>query len=126
MDCNKTINFLHEFKRLCDSRDECVASAANKEQCPMFGVCRLTHSKLCAENIKTAIETVQKWSDEQPKKTYAQDFFEKFPKARRNSDGTPFVCRERIYGGECPVVECDECWNKECWNKECWNEPMEE
>jgi hypothetical protein len=31
------------------------------------------------------------------------------------------VCRKRIYGGECPVLECDECWNKECWN-----EPMED
>jgi len=126
MDCSKTINFLHELKRLCGSRDECVANAANKEDCPMFGVCKLMHSKIRDKDIKTAIETVQKWSDEQPKKTYAQDFFEKFPKARRNSDGTPFVCRERIYGGECPVLECDECWNKECWNKECWNEPMEE
>ena len=38
MDCNKTINFLHEFKRLCASRDGCVADAANKERCPMFGV----------------------------------------------------------------------------------------
>lgn len=121
MDCSKTINFLHELKRLCDSRDECVANAANKEDCPMFGVCKLTHSKICAEDAKKAIEIVQKWSDERPKKTYAQDFFEKFPKARSNSDGTPFVCRERIYGGECPVLECDECWNKECWN-----EPMEE
>lgn len=121
MDCSKTINFLHELKRLCGSRDECVANAANKEDCPMFGVCTLTYSKIRDKDIKTAIETMQKWSDEQPKKTYAQDFFEKFPKARSNSDGTPFVCRERIYGGECPVLECDECWNKECCN-----EPMEE
>lgn len=122
MDCNKTINFLHEFKRLCDSRDECVASAANKEQCPMFGVCSLTHSKLCAENIKTAIETVQKWSDEHPKKTYAQDFFEKFPKAQSNSDGVPYTCRKTTYGGKCPGIECDP--RIEC--DECWNEPMEE
>lgn len=37
MDCNKTINFLHELKRLCGSRGECVANAANKEDCPMLG-----------------------------------------------------------------------------------------
>ena len=122
MDCSKTINFLSEFKRLCDSRDECVASAANKEQCPMFGVCRLTHSKICAENIKTAIETVQKWSDEHPKKTYAQDFFEKFPKAQSKSDGSPFVCRKRIYRGARPAFEdCD--YTGSC--KNCWNELME-
>lgn len=36
MDCNKTINFLHELRRLCDSRDECAANAANKEQCTLM------------------------------------------------------------------------------------------
>lgn len=119
MDCNKTINFLHELKRLCDSRDECVANAANKEQCPMFGVCKLTYSKICAEDIKTAIETVQKWSDEHPKKTYAQDFFEKFPKAPKDEllkGRCPCTCRRSIYAGKCPGVGCEECWN----------EPMEE
>lgn len=94
MDCNKTINFLHELKRLCDSRDECVANAANKEDCPMVGICSCGLTNLCAEDAK---KTVQKWSDEHPKKTYAQDFLEKFPEAQRNWDGVPFVCRKRIY-----------------------------
>ncbi len=125
MDCSKTINFLHELKRLCDSRDECVANAANKEDCPMFGVCKLTHSKICPEDAKKAIETVQKWSDEHPVKTYVQDFFEKFPKAPRLKSakgGCPKACRKAIYGGKCPVIECDP--RIEC--DECWNEPMEE
>ena len=121
MDCSKTINFLSELKRLCDSRDECVANEANKEDCPMFGVCSLTHSRLCAKNIKTAIEIVQKWSNEHPKKTYAQDFFEKFPKAQSNSDGTPFVCRKRIYGGIRSTLEdCD--YTGACYR--CWSEPL--
>ena len=113
MDCNKTINFLHEFKRLCASRDGCVADAANKERCPMFGVCDDALTRICAEYAETAIEIVQKWSDEHSKKTYAQDFFEKFPDAQSGSDGTPsFVCRKEIYGGECPDMGCDECWNE--------------
>ena len=121
MDCNKTINFLHEFKRLCASRDGCVANVADEENCPMFGVCSITHSKLCAETIKTAMETVQKWSNEHPKKTYAQDFFEKFPKAQSNSDGTPFVCRKRIYGGIRSTLEdCD--YTGACYR--CWSEPL--
>ena len=123
MDCSKTINFLHEFKRLCDSRDECVANVADEENCPMFGVCSITHSKLCAETIKKAIETVQKWSDEHPVKTYMQDFFEKFPKAQLDSDGTPFACRKKLYGGVRPKDKrCDR--REAC--KYCWNEPMEE
>lgn len=123
MDCSKTINFLSELKILCDSRDECVADTANKEQCPMFGVCKLPYSKICAEDAIKAIETVQKWSDEHLKKTYAQDFFEKFPKAQSGSDGTPFVCRKTIYGEKHSTLEnCG--YTGAC--KNCWNEPMEE
>lgn len=124
MDCNKTINFLHELKRLCESRDGCVANVANKERCPMFGVCEDALTRICAEDVETAIETVQKWSDEHPKKTYAQDFFEKFPKAPKNKSAKseyPDACRNLIYGGGCPKIELriDCCY-------ECWNEPMEE
>lgn len=120
MDCSKTINFFSELKRLCGSRDGCVANVTNKEQCPLRGFCELPLSEICAEK---AIEILQKWSDEHPKKTYAQDFFEKFPKAQSNSDGTPFVCKKRIYDGMHPTFEdCD--YTGTC--KNCWNEPMEE
>ena len=121
MDCGKTINFLSELKRLCDSRDGCGADAANKERCPMFGFCEDVLTRICAEDVKTAIEIVQKWSDKHPKKTYAQDFFEKFPKAQSNSDGTPFVCRKRIYGGIRSTLEdCD--YTGACYR--CWSEPL--
>ena len=123
MDCSKTINFLHELKRLCDSRDGCVADATNKELCPMFGFCEDVLTRICAEDVKTAIEIVQKWSDEHPKKTYAQDFFKKFPKAQSDSDGTPFVCRKTIYG---EVPPKDEKCDRRGACKNCWNEPMEE
>ena len=120
MDCSKTINFFAECNRLCNSRPDCAADADNKEQCPLFAFCDLLPSEICAE---TAIETVQKWSDEHPVKTYAQDFFEKFPDAQRAFDGTPFACKKRIYGGECPKdEECD--YAEIC--EDCWNEPMEE
>ena len=124
MDCNKTIDFFAEAKRLCNSHDKCVDNAANKEQCPMFEVCSIARPKICAKDIKKAIEIVQKWSNEHSQKTYMQDFFEKFPKAQLDSDGTPFVCRKRIYGGECQKdEECDD-YTGTCEN--CWNEPMEE
>ena len=93
MDCSKTINFFHELKGLCD------------------------------EDATRVIEIVQKWSDEHPKKTYIQDFFEKFPKAKLDSDGTPFACRKKRYGGVRPNDKrCDR--RGACNN--CWNEPMEE
>ena len=123
MDCNKTINFLSELKRLCDSRADCKADAANKEQCPMFEGCDRLPTEICVEDAIKAIEIVQKWSGEQPKKTYAQDFFEKFPKAQSDSDGTPFVCRKTIYG---EVPPKDEKCDRRGACKNCWNETMEE
>lgn len=75
MDCSKTIDFLSELKRLCDTRDECVANAANKEDCPMFGICKLTHSKTCAKDAEKAIEIVQKWSDEHPRRKHTHRTF---------------------------------------------------
>lgn len=123
MDCNKTTNFLFELQRLCDSRTRCEAGAENKEQCPLFDVCVWRLGIVCNEDVKRAIEILQKWSNELPKKTYAQDFLEKFPKAQRKLDGTPFVCRKRIYDGTHPTLEdCD--YTGAC--KNCWNEPMEE
>ena len=122
MDCSKMINFFPELKRLCDSRTACTADAANKEQCPLHGFCRQSLT-IRAEEIITAVENLQKWSDEHPKKTYAQDFFEKFPKAQSGSGGTPFVCRKEIYGRARPKFE-DCGYTGTCEN--CWNEPMEE
>ena len=122
MDCSKTIDFFSELKRLCSLRLTCEA-IAHDEQCPLHGFCELTYSKIYAEDAIKAVENLQKWSDEHPKKTYAQDFFEKFPKAQSGSDGTPFVCRKTIYGEVPPKDErCDR--REAC--KNCWNEPMEE
>lgn len=123
MDCNKTTDFFSELERHCNSRAACDAVQTNEEPCPLFDVCIWRLGIVCDEDVKRAIEIMQKWSDEHPKKTYAQDFFEKFPKAQRHSDGAPFACRKRIYGGVPPKdKECD--YTGAC--KNCWNEPMEE
>lgn len=87
----------------------------------MFGFCEDALTRIGIEDATKLIETIQKWSDEHPKKTYAQDFFEKFPDAQSGSDGTPFVCRKRVYGGTHPKFEnCD--YTGACYR--CWNESM--
>lgn len=121
MDCSKTINFFAEAKRLCDSRTGCTADVANKEQCPLFAFCKHPSITRGAEYAKKLIENLQKWSNEHPKKTYAQDFFEKFPKAQSYSDGSPVICRKIIYGEIRPPFE--NCYyTRACYK--CWNEPM--
>lgn len=119
MDCNKIINFLHELRRLCGSRTACDADANSKEQCPLFAFCRRTLVTQSAEEIIRAVENLQKWSDKHPKKTYAQDFFEKFPNAQNYAGVNPVVCRKKIYGGFKDGDCAEPCYK-------CWNEPMEE
>ena len=120
MDCGKTIDFFTEVKRLCDSRATCD-DTAHDERCPFFKCCRNMLITLDAVEIEKTVEILQKWSNEHPKKTYEQDFFEKFPKAQVCSDGSPFVCRKRIYGGIHSTLEsCD--YTGACYK--CWNEPM--
>lgn len=123
MDCTKTINFFSEAKRLCDSRTACSANEKNKERCPLFVFCKCTIKTRSVEEITKAIENLQKWSDKRSKKTYMQDFFETFPKAQMDTDGSPFACRKKIYGGVRPNDKA--CDRREAC-KNCWNEPMEE
>lgn len=119
MDCSKTINFFAEAKRLCDSRTGCTADAANKEQCPLFVFCKYPVITKGAEYAKKLIENLQKWSDEHPKETYAQDFFEKFPNAQNYAGVNPVVCRKKIYGGFKNGDCAEPCYK-------CWNEPMKD
>lgn len=117
MDCSKTINFLAEIKRLCGSRAGRCADADDEEQCPMFDYCEHSITTRGTEEITKAIENLQKWSNEHPKKTYAQDFFEKFPNAQNYAGVNPVVCRKKIYGGFKNGDCAEPCYK-------CWNEPM--
>jgi hypothetical protein len=112
MDCNKTIDFLLERKRLCDSQHDGVNPC---DECPLENIC---DEQSNAEIIKSAISRLQKWSNKHPKKTYAQDFLEKFPNARIGDDGLPEVCRMEVYGTRCLSMTGDMCTM-------CWCEPME-
>jgi len=64
---------------------------------------------------------LDKWAAEHPVKTYAMDFFEKFPNAPTQPSGRPDPCVMDIYGregfGKCKKGEivgaCIDCWNRE-------------
>ena len=59
-----------------------------------------------------AIAIVRQWAQEHPAKTYAEDFFEKFPDAPKTSSGTPQALRCEIYEFESSTCEydCEVCW----------------
>lgn len=120
MDCSKTIDFFVETHRLCASRRDCKLGIIDR--CPLYEFCEKGAPTLSRKEIEYAIENLHKWSRENPRKTYARDFLEKFPEAQRNWDGVPFVCRKRIYGGihSTTLEGCDD--TKACYR--CWNELM--
>lgn len=99
---------IKDLKRMCDSYEKC-------SDCPMGDTCRGDSVLSLPDNTD---EIVNKWVQEHPVKTYAMDFFEKFPNAQVHNDKTPSACREQVYGGCCPkefdkVSSCKDCWNME-------------
>lgn len=65
-----------------------------------------------------ADEIVDKWVKEHPVKTYAMDFFEKFPNAPKDIDGKPKTCIKTIYSDVCVscsfgAQSCTKCWDRE-------------
>lgn len=96
---------IKDLKRMCDSYEEC-------SECPMGDTC-------CGDSVSSlpdnANEIVDKWLSEHPIKTYAMDFFEKFPNAPKVRNGTPLACWKHVYGNgiDCGSDGCIECWHQE-------------
>lgn len=98
---------IKDLKRMCKSYDDCV-------DCPMSDERNDCKMRVPCDIPDNADEIVDKWVAEHPAKTYAQDFFEKFPNARKVDNGRPCSCRKNIYGDEqdCGQVGCYDCWNE--------------
>lgn len=98
---------IKDLKRMCKEHHCCIGCPlAHLEGCMLYRL---------PINID---EIVNKWVDEHPVKTYAMDFFEKFPNAQRKATtGIPIPCISVIYSEfydkDCPVGGCSECWNRE-------------
>ncbi len=97
---------IKDLKRMCKEHHYCIG-------CPIFYLegCMLYR---LPSNID---EIIDKWAAENPIKTYAMEFFEKFPDAPRTTKGNPTPCIGEIYSEfhdkECPREGCSECWNRE-------------
>lgn len=95
---------IKDVKRMCKEHSKCGG-------CPFidFDCCEPDHFPDNADEI------ADKWVAEHPVKTYAMDFFEKFPNAPRSSDGVPKICWVYAYGDRvnCSPRGCANCWNQE-------------
>lgn len=63
-------------------------------------------------------EIVDAWVSHHSVKTYAMNFFEKFPNAPRINDRLPRVCVVNIYKNSHDDECCEKCKCEECWNRE--------
>lgn len=113
------VEFLKEYHRICKSVD-CI-------KCGLYHLNNEAGSN-CSEYIDAhpdkAVQIVEQWSKEHPRKTRLQDFLEKYPNAILTQDGLkmPMVCaRELGYCEHCPP--CKYC-KPDCYS--CWNEPVED
>ena len=130
------LNFLKERERMCrtcyDKEMECAYCPANKTEKCLFWE---------AGAWEKAIEIVEKWSKEHPKKNRKSEFLKNYPKAlidkrgnkehpkkNRKSEflknypkalidkrGNPIFCVKALgYEEDCgPQDNCLKCWNKE-------------
>ena len=104
-DCSKALDYTHEKNRMCVTYPSC------SDGCPLELLdCR-------GDITQKKIDAVQKWSDDHPKKTRAEAFFEKFPKSCIKS--TPRECFYTLIGNlnSCENIDCYDCW-KEPYNGE--------
>ena len=96
---------IKDLKRMCKAYDACI-------YCPMSEAGCAAPDKF----YDNADEIVDKWVSEHPAKTYAMDFFDKFPKAPKDASGYPLLCIRLIYSEfldkPCLGYKCTDCWNQ--------------
>ena len=107
---NSGCQFYRDTKSCADCPSE------NKSFCWLK---KFTQSKA---DINGILKLLDDWAAANPVKTYAQDFFEKFPEAPKDPRGVPRCCPF-----DCGYSVSDDCINDKGMNSDCvacWNRPM--
>ena len=115
--------FFKEKRRMCVSfgGDSCTGCLINM----MKGVLRC--SQFCEKYPERAVDIVETWAKEHPRKTILQDFWEKYPKAELIHNKFPEICPHSLgyaTNKECFLDTDEQFVSEEC--EECWNRPLEE
>lgn len=120
IDCSKTEGYFIEKKRMSKVTNSGVCQVQCKE-CPLGS--RNNVAGMCCTDFEMlyptkAIETVQKWSDEHPQRTYLSEFLKNYPNALLKDDGTPDICLSSL-----GLISVNSCHNN-CVS--CWNQPIKD
>lgn len=99
------VEFLKEMERMCEKGCiRCALSAKNNGKAMLC-------NDFCTNFPEEAIKEVERFAKDNPKKTIAEEFKEKYPNAMLKQDGSPVVCALKLgYKVEC-TTNCSECWN---------------
>lgn len=96
-------------------------------KCPLGQLAKDQNYANCSSLMRCRPELAKKclveWNKEHPVKTYATDFFEKYPNAPKEPTGEPKVCLKYLVCGKGCSRNTDYCMIS-C--AECWNQPLEE
>lgn len=117
IDCSKTENFIKEKERLCQYYKDkgCVFCVLDRN------IKGLSCSDFIVQQPKKAIEIVQRWSNEQPPKTFLTDLLEKYPDVPLAKNGYPSICPHHLGYTKEDYINCG---SSTC--QQCWNTPIEE
>ena len=101
------VMYLKEKARMTNACSDCATCPIGYDNNGVNLGCR----DLEAIMSEKAIEIVEKWSKEHPRKTYLSDFLEKYPKAGFYINGIPKVCAKNLgYRKDCPDErDCFSC-----------------
>lgn len=118
------IEFIKEYRRMCKKYAYMDAWGEDcSNECALYSHCDLRSPSNLPEYI---VSKVEQWSQDHPQKTMIQDFFEKFPNAPKEEDGTPIdICPSYCgYTDEPNSLALCEKFNKNCLK--CWSRPLED
>lgn len=118
IDCTKTINYLNEKLRMTKAYESGFCRI-RCEHCPLDKKNSgedVSCMQLELKHPERAVEIVQKWSDEHPRRTYLSELLKHHPDVSLNAYGIPIAA----VGCPCGVDKCEK--NRNCI--ECWNQPI--
>lgn len=123
IDCSKTENFIKEKERLCQYYKDkgCVFCVLDRN------IKGLSCSDFIVQQPKKAIEIVQRWSNEQPPKTFLTDFLEKYPNVPLAKNGYPSICPYDLgymTKEDCYMTKKEDFDDCSQYCKQCWNTPI--
>lgn len=124
IDCSRVKNYFSEKRRMIRKHGYvCKLNCA--ADCPLNWSKNGTDvscEKLEMLYPEQAISIVQKWSDENPQRTYLTEFLKNYPNVQLYEVGTP--------KGICPyhlgLMKKDDCLKTDRDCVKCWNQPIED